>query len=59
MMDEKTARIYDAIETIKMYIKLAMGYIDAHEEMNRIEPIVMVFDKIEKEINIIDENYDK
>ncbi len=58
-MDDKTTRIFDAVETIKLYIQLGMSYIDAHEEMEGLAPMVMVLDKIEQEINIIDENYDK
>lgn len=58
-MDEKTTRMLDAVETISLYIQLGMGYIDAHDEIEGLAPLVMVLDKIAQEINIIDENYDK
>ncbi len=57
-MDEKTNKIFDAVETIRLYIQLGMSYIDAHEDMEGMAPLVMVLDKIQQGIDIIDENYD-
>lgn len=52
---DKRNKTYDAIGTSNLYIQLGISYIDAHEEVDKLAPLVVVFSELEKRIAIIDE----
>lgn len=55
----KRCQTYDAIGTLQLYIELAMGYIDHHEDIDKLEPIVLVFEEMRKKTKIIEDFFNE